>query len=66
MGISVSAIRVSNLDIMTPRFTEILVAVAYLKAGQKVCTTDDSGNIGSGNKGKTNFGTKNLGKEQQR
>ncbi|KAL6766732.1 hypothetical protein ACKKBG_A37130 [Auxenochlorella protothecoides x Auxenochlorella symbiontica] len=61
MGLSMSAVRVSTLDIVTPRSTEILVAVECLKAGQKACTADSSGNIGSGNKGKNNFGTGNVG-----
>ncbi|KAL6767925.1 hypothetical protein ACKKBF_B37130 [Auxenochlorella protothecoides x Auxenochlorella symbiontica] len=61
MGLSMSAIRVSTLEIMTPRSTEILVAVECLKAGQKACTADSNGNIGSGNKGKNNFGTNNVG-----
>ncbi|KAL6774569.1 hypothetical protein ACKKBG_A25510 [Auxenochlorella protothecoides x Auxenochlorella symbiontica] len=61
MELSVSAIRLKPLEIVTPRSTEILVAVECLKAGQKACTADSSGNIGSGNKGKNNFGTKNIG-----
>ncbi|RMZ54739.1 hypothetical protein APUTEX25_003117 [Auxenochlorella protothecoides] len=61
MGLSMSAIRMSTLEIMTPRFTEILVAVECLKAGHKACTADSNGNIGSDNKGKNNFGTNNVG-----
>ncbi|RMZ53058.1 hypothetical protein APUTEX25_001177 [Auxenochlorella protothecoides] len=61
MGLSMSAIRVSTLEIMTPRSTEILVAVECLKAGQKACTADSNGNIGSDNKGRNNFCTKNIG-----
>ncbi|KFM29297.1 hypothetical protein F751_5735 [Auxenochlorella protothecoides] len=60
MGLSMSAIRVSTLEIMTPRSTEILVAVECLKAGQKACTADSNGNIGSDNKGRNNFCTKNI------
>ncbi|RMZ57509.1 hypothetical protein APUTEX25_003752, partial [Auxenochlorella protothecoides] len=50
VGLSVSAIRVSNHEILSDRSTEILA-----------CTADSNGNIGTGNKGKNNFGTKNVG-----
>ncbi|RMZ53279.1 hypothetical protein APUTEX25_005268, partial [Auxenochlorella protothecoides] len=61
MGLPTSAVRLNPLGIVTPRSTEIIVAVECLKAGQKACTADSNGNIGSGNKGKNNFGTKNVG-----
>ncbi|KAL6780848.1 hypothetical protein ACKKBG_A08695 [Auxenochlorella protothecoides x Auxenochlorella symbiontica] len=61
MGLSVSAVRLQSLEIVTPLSTEILVAVECLKAGQKACAADSDGNIGSDNKGKNNFGTKNNG-----
>ncbi|KAL6770200.1 hypothetical protein ACKKBG_A33985 [Auxenochlorella protothecoides x Auxenochlorella symbiontica] len=63
MGLSMSAIRVSNLEILSARSTVILAAVECLKPGQKACLADSNGNIGSGNKGKNNFGTKNVGND---
>ncbi len=61
VGLSMAAIRVSNLEILSARTTEVLTAVECLKPGQKACTADSDGNIGAGNKGKNNFGTKNVG-----
>ncbi|KAL6776975.1 hypothetical protein ACKKBF_B40395 [Auxenochlorella protothecoides x Auxenochlorella symbiontica] len=63
MGLSLSAVRLTPLGIVTPRSTKILVAVECLKPGQKACTADSNGNIGSGNKGKNNFGTENVGND---
>ncbi|KAL6770758.1 hypothetical protein ACKKBF_B40670 [Auxenochlorella protothecoides x Auxenochlorella symbiontica] len=63
MGLSMSAIRVSNLEILSARSTLILTAVECLKPGQKACLADSNGNIGSDNKGKNNFGTKNTGSD---
>ncbi|KAL6771117.1 hypothetical protein ACKKBF_B33985 [Auxenochlorella protothecoides x Auxenochlorella symbiontica] len=63
MGLSMSAIRVSNLEILSARSTVILTAVECLKPGQKACLADSNGNIGSGNKGKNNFGTNNVGND---
>ncbi|KFM23368.1 hypothetical protein F751_1064 [Auxenochlorella protothecoides] len=56
-----STIRVSNFAILSDRSTEILTAVECLKPGQKACSADSDGNIGSGNRGKNNFGTNNIG-----
>ncbi|KAL6771368.1 hypothetical protein ACKKBG_A26090 [Auxenochlorella protothecoides x Auxenochlorella symbiontica] len=61
MGLSMSAVRVSTLEILTPSSTKMIVNVECLKEGQKPCTADSDGNIGSGNKGKNNLGTKNVG-----
>ncbi|KAL6771045.1 hypothetical protein ACKKBF_B40755 [Auxenochlorella protothecoides x Auxenochlorella symbiontica] len=61
LGISVSAIKLSPFEIIKNRSTRILVAVECLRAGQKACTADKDGNIGTGNKGKNNFGDKNVG-----
>ncbi len=61
MGLSMSAIRMSNLEILKRRSTEVLTTVECLKPGQKACLADSDGNIGSGNRGKNNFGTNNIG-----
>lgn len=61
LGLSVDAINMSPLKIVKARSTEILVGVECLKAGQKACTADSRGNIGTGNKGKDNFGRNNVG-----
>ncbi|KAL6776071.1 hypothetical protein ACKKBG_A19695 [Auxenochlorella protothecoides x Auxenochlorella symbiontica] len=61
VGLSMPAIRVRNLEILKSGATLVLTAVECLKPGQKACTADSNGNIGSGNKGKNNFGTKNVG-----
>ncbi|RMZ57285.1 hypothetical protein APUTEX25_004119 [Auxenochlorella protothecoides] len=63
MGLSMQAIRVSNFEVMSMRSTEVLTAVECLAVGQKACTADSNGNIGSDNKGKNNFGTKNIGND---
>lgn len=61
MGVSMSAVRLSSLSILSSRSTEMIVAVECLTAGQTACTADTNGNIGTSNKGKRNFGTRNTG-----
>ncbi|KAL6781236.1 hypothetical protein ACKKBG_A10330 [Auxenochlorella protothecoides x Auxenochlorella symbiontica] len=61
LGVSASAIKLRPFEVITARSTKILVAVECLKAGQKACTADKNGNIGTGNKGKNNFGNNNVG-----
>ncbi|KAL6766646.1 hypothetical protein ACKKBG_A36830 [Auxenochlorella protothecoides x Auxenochlorella symbiontica] len=61
LGVSASAIKMSPFQVIKERSTRILVAVECLKAGQKACTADTEGNIGTGNKGKNNFGNYNEG-----
>uniref|UniRef100_A0A1D2A6A4 Uncharacterized protein n=1 Tax=Auxenochlorella protothecoides TaxID=3075 RepID=A0A1D2A6A4_AUXPR len=61
MGLSMSAVRVSTLQILRPRSTKIIVAVECLKAGQKACSADKDGSVGYHNKGRNNFGTMNDG-----
>ncbi|KAL6776973.1 hypothetical protein ACKKBF_B40390 [Auxenochlorella protothecoides x Auxenochlorella symbiontica] len=63
IGLSMTAIRVSTLEILESRSTNILLAVECLKMGQKTCAADSNENIGSGKKGKNNFGTSNIGNE---
>ncbi|KAL6770918.1 hypothetical protein ACKKBF_B40710 [Auxenochlorella protothecoides x Auxenochlorella symbiontica] len=61
LGVSASAIKMTPFEIIKERSTRILVALECLKAGQKACTADKDGNIGTGNKGKNNFGDYNNG-----
>ncbi|KAL6781093.1 hypothetical protein ACKKBG_A09785 [Auxenochlorella protothecoides x Auxenochlorella symbiontica] len=61
MGVSMSAVRLNSLNILSTRSTEMIVAVECLTAGQTACTADANGNIGTSNKGKRNFGTRNTG-----
>ncbi|KAL6776856.1 hypothetical protein ACKKBF_B03760 [Auxenochlorella protothecoides x Auxenochlorella symbiontica] len=61
MGLSMSAVRVSTLQILRPRSTKVIVAVECLKAGQKACSADKDGSIGYHNQGRNNFGTMNDG-----
>ncbi|KAL6780024.1 hypothetical protein ACKKBG_A14700 [Auxenochlorella protothecoides x Auxenochlorella symbiontica] len=61
LGLPVSAITMKPFEINKDRSARILVAVECLKAGQKACTMDKDGNIGTGNKGKNNFGDYNIG-----
>ncbi|KAL6779299.1 hypothetical protein ACKKBG_A10325 [Auxenochlorella protothecoides x Auxenochlorella symbiontica] len=51
----------SPFEVIKVRSTKIIVSVECLKAGQKACTGDKNGNIGTGNKGKHNFGHNNEG-----
>ncbi|RMZ53942.1 hypothetical protein APUTEX25_004967, partial [Auxenochlorella protothecoides] len=61
MGISVSAIRMSPFKVLEARSTEVIVSVECLRTGQKACTADKNGNIGTGNHGNNNFGDYNDG-----
>ncbi|KAL6768012.1 hypothetical protein ACKKBF_B40945 [Auxenochlorella protothecoides x Auxenochlorella symbiontica] len=61
MGLSMSAVRVSTLQILRPRSTKIIVAVECLKVEQKACSADKDGSVGYHNKGRNNFGTMNDG-----
>lgn len=61
LGVSASAIKMTPFEVIKERSTRILVAVECLTAGQKACTADKDGNIGTGNKGKNNFGNYNEG-----
>ncbi|RMZ57302.1 hypothetical protein APUTEX25_004136 [Auxenochlorella protothecoides] len=61
LGVSASAIKMTPFEIIKERSTRMLVALECLKAGQKACTADKDGNIGTGNKGKNNFGDYNNG-----
>ncbi|KAL6780841.1 hypothetical protein ACKKBG_A08665 [Auxenochlorella protothecoides x Auxenochlorella symbiontica] len=61
LGLPVNALNMSSFEISKDWSTRILVAVECLKAGQKACTADKDGNIGTGNKGKYNFGDNNEG-----
>lgn len=61
LGLSVGAIKMSPFEVINERSTKIMVSVECLKAGQKACTADKNGNIGTGNKGNNNFGDYNDG-----
>ncbi|RMZ53035.1 hypothetical protein APUTEX25_001154, partial [Auxenochlorella protothecoides] len=61
LGLAVDAINAGTLKVKTARSTKIIVAVECVKNGQKACTADKDGNIGTGNRGKDNYGGKNTG-----
>ncbi|KAL6777910.1 hypothetical protein ACKKBG_A16190 [Auxenochlorella protothecoides x Auxenochlorella symbiontica] len=61
LGVSASAIKMTPFEVIKERSTRILVALECLKAGQKACTADKDGNIGTRDKGKNNFGNFNEG-----
>ncbi|KAL6770390.1 hypothetical protein ACKKBF_B40545 [Auxenochlorella protothecoides x Auxenochlorella symbiontica] len=61
LGLSVSAIKLRPFEVIKVRSTDIIVSVECLKVGQKACTADKNGNIGTGNQGKNNFGDYNDG-----
>lgn len=61
MGLPVSALSMNPLKVIKARSTDIIVSVECLNTGQKACTADKDGNIGTGNQGRNNFGDYNVG-----
>lgn len=61
IGTQLSVITLSNFQKCTTGSCAALIAVECVPKGQKACTADAQGNIGSGNTGKANIGNNNNG-----